>query len=382
MSQNLVIRVDGTNDNPVISHITSKIVDEGQPVIKGQITSTDVDHGDTAKFSTPYNHAGFMLNPDGSYTLDPSDKSFDHLAVGEHETLIIPVIATDTQGGNSVTQNLVIRVDGTNDNPVISHISSKTVDEGQPVIQGQITSTDVDHGDTAKFSTPYNHAGFTLNTDGSYSLDPSDKSFDHLAVGEHETLIIPVIATDTQGGNSVSQNLVIRVDGTNDNPVISHITSKIVDEGQPVIKGQITSTDVDHGDTAKFSTPYNHAGFMLNPDGSYTLDPSDKSFDHLAVGEHETLIIPVIATDTQGGNSVTQNLVIRVDGTNDNPVISHISSKTVDEGQPVIQGQITSTDVDHGDTAKFSTPYNHAGFTLNTDGSYSLDPSDKSFDHP
>ncbi|OBT20598.1 hypothetical protein A9264_13305 [Vibrio sp. UCD-FRSSP16_10] len=259
------------------------------------------------------------------------------------------MIATDTQGGNSVTQNLVIRVDGTNDNPVISHISSKTVDEGQPVIQGQITSTDVDHGDTAKFSTPYNHAGFTLNTDGSYSLDPSDKSFDHLAVGEHETLIIPVIATDTQGGNSVSQNLVIRVDGTNDNPVISHITSKIVDEGQPVIKGQITSTDVDHGDTAKFSTPYNHAGFTLNPDGSYTLDPSDKSFDHLAVGEHEALIIPVIATDTQGGNSVSQNLVIRVEGTNDNPIITF-----TDQGGDHTHGTLSNIDVDTTDTHTYA----------------------------
>ncbi|WP_198595273.1 VCBS domain-containing protein, partial [Vibrio splendidus] len=368
-------------DKPIVSHIGSKTVNEGDPQITGQITATDIDHGDTATFATTYQHAGFTLNSDGSYTLDPTDPSFNHLAVGEHETLIIPVTATDNNNSQSAPQNLVIRIDGTNDKPVISHIGSKIVNEGDPKITGQITAIDIDHGDTATFATTYQHSGFSLNNDGSYTLDPTDPSFNHLAVGEHETLIIPITATDNNHGQSAPQNLVIRIDGTNDKPVVSHIGSKTVNEGDPQITGQITATDIDHGDTATFATTYQHSGFSLNSDGSYTLDPTDPSFNHLAVGEHETLIIPVTATDNNHGQSAPQNLVIRIDGTNDKPVISHIGSKVVNEGDAQITGQVTATDIDHGDTATFATSYQHAGFTLNGDGSYTLDPTDPSFNH-
>ncbi|WP_415846844.1 VCBS domain-containing protein, partial [Vibrio neonatus] len=328
------------------------------------MTSSDLDHGDTATYSTTFKHAGFTLDNDGTYHLDPTDVSFNHLAVGEHETLIVPVIATDNNKGQSQPQNLVIRVDGTNDKPVVTHITSQVVKEGDTAISGQITSSDLDHGDTATYSTTFKHAGFTLDNDGTYHLDPTDASFDHLAVGEHETLIVPVIATDNNKGQSQPQNLVIRVDGTNDKPVVTHITSQTVNEGDKAISGQITSTDLDHGDSATYSTTFKHAGFTLDNDGTYHLDPTDASFDHLAVGEHETLIVPVIATDNNKGQSQPQNLIIRVDGTNDKPVVSHIASQVVKEGDAAISGQIASTDLDHDDKAQYSTTFKHDGFTL------------------
>ncbi|WP_220740584.1 VCBS domain-containing protein, partial [Shewanella sp. c952] len=166
-----------------------------------------------------------------------------------------------------------------------------------------------------------------------------------------------VTATDNNGGQSAPQNLIIKIDGTNDNPVVSHISSKTVDEGSTKISGQITATDLDHGDSATFATSFSHAGFVLNTDGSYTLDPTDPSFNHLAVSEHQTLIIPVTATDNNGGQSTPQNLIIRIDGTNDNPVVSHIGSRTVNEGDPQVTGQITATDLDHGDSATFATSF-------------------------
>ncbi|MPW35917.1 Ig-like domain-containing protein [Vibrio sp. B1Z05] len=380
-SETVKITVLGTNDAPVINHITSMTTNEGQPIVHGNVIATDIDHGDTVTYGTHYQHAGFTLHNDGSYTIDPADKAFDHLAVGEHETLIIPVVATDNHGGQSQPQNLIIRIDGTNDKPVVSHIASQVVNEGDAAISGQITSTDLDHGDTATYSTTFKHAGFTLDNDGTYHLDPADASFDHLAVGEHATLVIPVIATDNNGGLSQPQNLIIRVDGTNDNPVVTHITSQVVKESDAAISGHITSSDLDHGDSATYSTTFKHAGFTLDNDGTYHLDPTDASFDHLAVGEHETLIVPVIATDKQNGQSQPQNLIIRVDGTNDKPVVTHIASQTVNEGDKAISGQITSSDLDHGDTATYSTTFKHAGFTLDNDGTYHLDPTDASFDH-
>ncbi|BHH85387.1 VCBS domain-containing protein [Desulforhopalus sp. 52FAK] len=379
--QNLVITVTGTNDNPVVQSIAAKTVAEDGAPVTGQMSSTDVDHGDTATYSTSVTHPGFTLNPDGSYSLDPTDASFQHLAAGEKETITIPVVATDNQGGQSTPQNLVITVTGTNDNPVVQSIAAKTVAEDGTPVTGQISSTDVDHGDTATYSTSVTHPGFTLNQDGSYSLDPKDASFQHLAAGEKETITIPVVATDNQGGQSTPQNIVITVTGTNDNPVVQSIAAKTATEDGAPVTGQISSTDVDHGDTATYSTSVTHPGFTLNPDGSYSLDPKDASFQHLAVGEKETITIPVVATDNQGGQSTPQNLVITVTGTNDNPVVQSIAAKTVAEDGTPVTGQISSTDVDHGDTATYSTSVTHPGFTLNPDGSYSLDPTDASFQH-
>ncbi|MCZ8489781.1 hypothetical protein O9992_30245 [Vibrio lentus] len=84
--QNLIIRIDGTNDKPVLNHISSQTVNEGDPQITGQISSTDVDHGDTATYSLTHPARLHFLNPDGTYAvIDPTDPSFNHLAVGEHQ---------------------------------------------------------------------------------------------------------------------------------------------------------------------------------------------------------------------------------------------------------------------------------------------------------
>ena len=317
----ITITVNGTNDIPVIGHINSKAVDEGQPPITGQITSTDIDHGDTVTYSTPLSHSGFVLHPDGSYTLDPSDKSFGHLAVGEHETLVIPIIATDNNGGNSVSQNLIIQVNGTNNIPVIGLISSNTVNEGQPPITGQITSTDIDHGDTVTYSTPLSHSGFVLHPDGGYTLDPSDKSFDHLAVGEHETLVIPIIATDNNGGNSVSQNLIIRINGTNDGAVISGVsTAKVTEDLHTLASGKLIVTDVDTGEAHFSNTDVAGALGILhitdNGSWTYNLDNKNPVVQALTQGETATDTITVQSVD-----GTTHQIAIIVNGSTDRAVI-------------------------------------------------------------
>ncbi|WP_261875132.1 Ig-like domain-containing protein [Vibrio rarus] len=349
--QDVTVTVQGTNDTPVIisQEQHGSTTEDGTLVADGQISATDVDNGAVLTYtpdSEQGNYGSFTLEKDtGKWTYRLDNQTHQSLAQGESHTEVMLVTVTDDKGATA-TQQVTVTVVGTNDQPVLNHITSQIVDEGEPVITGHITSTDIDHGDLATYSTSFKHSGFTLNPDGSYTLDPTDASFEHLAVGEHETLIIPVIATDNHGGVSQPQNLIIRVDGTNDNPVVSHITSQTVNEGDKAITGQVTSTDIDHGDTATYGTSFKHSGFTLNQDGSYSLDPTDASFEHLAVGEYETLIIPVVATDNHGGVSQPQNLIIKVEGTNDKPILS-VNTASVEAGS------LTETDVDTGDTHTF-----------------------------
>ncbi|MFA0466610.1 VCBS domain-containing protein [Vibrio breoganii] len=357
--QDITVTVQGTNDIPVItSHAQHESTKEDDVLfVNGQVTASDVDHEAVLTY-TPDDLQGqyglFSLNSSSgkwTYTLD--NKGVQALAEGEHHTETMLVTVTDEHGATT-TQQVSIEVTGTNDRPVIS--SQPQVDtvkeDGTLFVKGQVIASDVDHGAVLTY-TPDNLQGqygaFTLNASTGkwhYTLDNS--AHQALAQGEMHAETMLVTVTD-EHGSSTTQQVVITVEGTNDNPIITHITSRTANEGDKVISGTITSTDVDHGDTATYSTTFTHPGFTLGTDGAYTLDPTDASFDHLAVGEHETLIIPVIATDKSKGTSQPQNLVIRIDGTNDAPVVTF-----TDNGGDHTHGSLSNTDVDTTDTHTYA----------------------------
>ncbi|MTI42004.1 hypothetical protein E1178_00005, partial [Roseibium hamelinense] len=56
-------------------------------------------------------------------------------------------------------------------------------------------------------------------------------------------------------------------------------------------------------------------------DGSWSFDPTDPAYQHLAAGATQAVTIPVTVTDSAGGTD-TRDLVITVTGTNDAPVVS------------------------------------------------------------
>jgi VCBS repeat-containing protein len=70
--------------------------------------------------------------------------------------------------------------------------------------------------DKLTFSTAAATPGFTLNTDGSYSFDPSDNSpISTWCAGQTQDVTIPITVTDSAGASS-TQNLVVTVTGKND----------------------------------------------------------------------------------------------------------------------------------------------------------------------
>ncbi|WP_282159495.1 VCBS domain-containing protein, partial [Shimia thalassica] len=83
-----------------------------------------------------------------------------------------------------------------------------------------MSATDVDTGDTLAYSLGQAApAGFTLNADGSWSFDPTDAAYQHLAAGATQQVTIPVTVTD--GTATDTQNLTITITGTNDGPAVS-----------------------------------------------------------------------------------------------------------------------------------------------------------------
>ncbi|WP_211327639.1 VCBS domain-containing protein, partial [Umboniibacter marinipuniceus] len=379
----ITIMVNGTNDNPVIDTITAATATEGdKSATIGTITSTDIDTGDTAKYTTTATVAGFTLNADGSYSFDPTDAAYNGLAAGDTQQITIPVAVTDGSGGTD-QKDLVITVTGTNDNPVLDQITAQSATEDGNKVTGTITSTDVDAHESATYSSP-NIDGFSIDpTTGAYSFDPSHSAYQHLAAGQDQTVTIPVTVTDQSGGTD-TQNLVITVHGTADTAQIAGVdTGVTTEESQLQATGQLTITDLDAGQEyfQVADIKASHGSLHLKADGSWTYDLDNSNPDVQALGTSASTTNSLTDTiEVQSADGTKHSITITVNGTNDNPVIDTITAATSTEGDSsATTGTITSTDIDTGDTAKYTTTATVAGFTLNADGSYSFDPTDAAY---
>ena len=280
------------------------------------------------------------LRSDGawSYSADNSQDAIQHL--GQGATLTDNVSLTSADG---TSYQISVTVHGTNDVPVLSVLTAQNaVEEGAQII-GQLLGTDSDTGDTLIYSSTSSMAGFILNADGSYSFDPSDAAWQHLAEGAQQVPTFPITVTDTDSqGATATQNLVITITGSNDLPVMSLLTGESVTEGDTAITGHVTATDVDTGDTLTYSSYDMVDGFSIDPDGTYHFDPSHAAYQSLNAGATLTLSIPLTVTDNHGGTA-TQMLIITLTGTNQGAVIIGVDSGSVTEDQSVTSARQQAT---------------------------------------
>ncbi|MFA0150852.1 VCBS domain-containing protein [Vibrio sp. 10N.261.46.C10] len=407
-----------TNDKPVLNHISSQTVNEGDPKITGQITSTDIDHGDTATYSSPLTQPGFTLNTDGTYTVDPTDPSFEHLAVGEHQTLIIPVIATDNNGGNSVSQNLVIRIDGTNDKPIVSSwaqlpdgVEDKTVIIKESDLLTQ--ATDVDTSDTLTVThLQAEHGTIVDNKDGTYTYSPdkdyngevrltyrvedghggqvdTQARFNLAAVGDTAKIGGQDTATLEEFGDRTSAFS----DMTDHSPDHHHANESKLFNQILSVSGHLTITDPDLGEAEFQWKPtvngqYGHLSIWDNGNWVYEVSAGNsaagRAIDKLGQGEELTDTMTVYSKD-----GTPHDIVITIHGDNDRPYCSSeviLNAGTEDTRQNLTVADLlqNSVDVDHNDAGLLTIANLHAdhgSIAINKDGSFSFTP-DKDYNGP
>ncbi|MEW8440589.1 MAG: VCBS domain-containing protein, partial [Candidatus Thiodiazotropha taylori] len=315
--------------------------------------------------------AGFVLHEDGSYDLDVTHEAYQHLGVGDNQTLVVPVQIVTGQGEVTTTEIQVV-IHGSNDLPIVAAEQSAEATEGSSTIEGEIFAMDVDDNSVLSFAiSDGNHLpdGFVLSLDGHYSF--SAENYNGLGEGERQILEIPITVTDEHGATAHT-SLSITITGTNDGPVaVAHKSS--IEEGE-LLTGQLQASDVDlaEGAVLSFTTASEVDGLTLNEDGSYSFDAS--VYRSLGEGETQTIEVPVMVTDDQGAVAET-TLTITITGTNDKPV-AEAHEVSVDESG-LVTGQLQARDVDlaEGAALSFTVLSEVDGLTLNEDGSYSFDAS-------
>ncbi|RLQ20096.1 tandem-95 repeat protein [Vibrio sp. SBT000027] len=346
----ILVTINGTNDAPVITPVaTQTVTEDGSKTIT--FHATDIDTTDTLTPSVSATHGSASLNAQGEIVFTP-DANYNGPAI---------VVLSVTDGHTTTSQTINVDVTPANDAPVINSIVPVNATEDGAVVTGQLTSTDIDAGDTATFTTTSTQGGFTLNADGSYNLDPTDASFQHLKAGEISTFTIPVTVTDSAGATD-TKDLVITVTGTNDTPVISGVDTGTLKEdvsanpqsNELTATGKLDIVDIDTGEGSFVSHGFNktalqgHYGKLeISQDGSwsYSADNSQTAIQSLGEGEQLTDTIKVTSKD-----GTTHDVVVTINGTNDKAVIGGSNTGAVtEESQLQTSGTLTVTDVDTGE---------------------------------
>jgi|GEM_PF-3475345 len=413
----ITITVNGTNNAAIITdtqtNLNARGVTEDRGYIDthyqlhydGKLNIQDPDTGE-AQFDPnigPQTYQGIgydtklgghiLLMRDGHYTYTLDNRNIQNLAAGETQKDSAVIRSAD-----GTTHTIELTVHGTNDKPTIA-AQSHTVIEGGTLLHGQMVGQDIDTRAQLHYSAPQID-GLTLNTDGSYSFDPSNASYQSLASGATKTLTIPVTVTDEHNA-SATQTLSITITGVNNSAVIGGVDTADINEGsagqdmspdyaQPGMahlgkspiyaSGALTIADLDSGE-ATFDTKgigYNYSGkygdLLLQENGSWSYYADAGSvrgkggyatnrgteIDKLGEGDTVTDTITVFSKD-----GTSHDIVITIHGSNDRPYCAsevQLNSGKEDSAQTITTNELlaNTVDVDANDAGKLTITNLHA----------------------
>ena len=154
--------------------------------------------------------AGLIINNDGSFTFDPTQADYDHIAQDATDDVTVNYRVTDSNNATG-DGSFVVRITGVNDPPVAIFNAQQDVLEDDQPISGQLTATDADDQAVLTYSLVGAVEGLTINLDGTFSFDPADSAYDGLNPGEVQT--IPVTYSVTDGLASVNGTFNIEITG-------------------------------------------------------------------------------------------------------------------------------------------------------------------------
>jgi VCBS repeat-containing protein len=305
-------------------------------------------------------HGTLALNENGTIKYSPDENFF-----GEDS---FKYIIKDERGGRSDEATVNITVESINDKPIITFIESHDINEDDITINGNIEAIDVD-GDNLTFKTTANIDGFSLNSDGSYSFNPSHSAYQSLKEGEVQTLTIPVTVSD--GELTDTKDLVIKVTGTNDTPVATIDTASVDEDKSVTINVLDNDSDIESDSITLDSITTNplNGSVTINDDGTITYNPNADYHGN------DSFVYKI--NDGNGGVSEAQ-VNITINSVNDAPIISSITPINIKEDKAIVNGNITATDIDSSNLT-YSTTHTVDGFSLNSDGSYSFNPSHSAY---
>jgi VCBS repeat-containing protein len=335
------VTLTGLNDAPVVIGAVSGLAVEDGPAVtlNALANASDVDHGTVLQVaSLPTTlPPGVSYDPAShSFTLDPSNTAYQSLAQGETTTVTVAYAVSD--GITTTPDSVTWTVAGTNDAPVVSAAVTGAATEGgaSVTLNALANATDVDHGAVlsvvnAPVSLP---AGVSYDAaTHSFSLDPTNGAYDHLAAGATQTVSVAYAVTDGIATTPASASWTIT--GTNDAASTSGLASGAVHEdGVLTASGVLSVTDPDDGE-AHFQAPSSDAlhgtyGTFTFTDGAWTYALNNGAANVQALNTGQTVHDTLVVTSADG--TATQTIDVTIAGQNEPQLVQLLSNNSFEDG--------------------------------------------------
>ena len=244
-----------------------------------------------------------------------SPNTYNHLAIGETETVVFAFTVSDGRG-NAIPRTATVMITGANDLPTAVDDTAQT-DEDTPIaIDVAVNDTDPDANDTLTVNL-----GTLAPSNGSVVLGPGNTIIYSPNPDFNGTDSFSYFVDDGTG-NSNEAFVSVTIDPVNDNPVTAPLNFAITEDDAAFnIDMLVGSTDVD-GDTLSIANVVlpSNAGRAFNFDtatNQLTVNPD--AYNAMAFGAFDTKVISYDIIDHQGG-SATRQIRFDVTGVNDLPV--------------------------------------------------------------
>ncbi|MCF6274462.1 MAG: cadherin-like domain-containing protein, partial [Robiginitomaculum sp.] len=376
------ITITGANHAPTVAAVITAGANEDDAgfTLDMLAGASDVDNGAVLSVANVTGLAAGVIFAGSTLTVDPSDASFQSLALGETLDIIVSYDVVDEHGA-SVAQTATITITGTNDAPTVGAAltASANEDDAGFTIDMLTGASDIDTSDVLSVANVTGLTSGVTLSGTTLNVDPSDAAFQSLALGEVLNIIVSYDVVDGNGG-SAPQTATITITGANDAPIVNAVTGNASEDG-PAITLTADFSDVDASDTHTFSVDVTGATGLVtdNGDGTFGYDPNG-GFESLAVGETATDTFTYTVTDNNGA-STTNTVTITITGTNDAPIVAAAltASANEDDASLTVDMLAGASDVDNGailsvaNVTGLTAGVTFAGSTL------TVDPADNAF---
>ncbi|MES2602407.1 MAG: VCBS domain-containing protein [Pseudomonadota bacterium] len=370
-AQTVTVVITGTNDAPVVSSAVSDInaVEDGSvSVLDALANASDVDNGHLLSVVNVPTSLPAGVTYDAvhhTFTLDPGNAAYQHLAAGQTTVVTVNYGVTDGIVTTPTAAAVSWTIAGTNDAPTVSGAVTATVaeDASASTLNALVNASDVDDGTVLSVvnvptSLP---AGVTYDAvHHTFTLDPANAAYQHLAAGQSTVVTVSYAVTDGTVATPTPASVSWTINGTNDAPTVAAALTDTANEGDTAFTRNLLTgaNDVDDGDTlsvvnvtykvdtgaASGTAP---AGISLTG-STLNVDPTDPSFNHLGAGQHTTVEVSYDVKDLLG-LMIHQTETVTINGINDAPVMNADNVTPVELGGGVTKVlSVTLSDVDAG----------------------------------
>ena len=349
---------------PPVAGADTYTTDEDTELVKDPaqslLSNDEDDDGDSVQVlradSTSQLGAAVDVDANGEFSYDPTVAlTLQGLAVGETAE---DQFSYQIDDGSlpSLPASVTITVTGVNDAPSANN-GSITADEDGETVTAAFPADDVDSDDDQttleyKVLVPPNEGTVSLNTDGTFTFDPSD-GFQDLAAGQTRNVDFSYQATDSHGMQSGLGTVTINVTGQNDAPLANDQTIFAEEDGDPVGPTAFAGSDIDSDDDQTGLTyiivddlETGEGSVTNHGDGTFTFDPGS-DFQELSEGVTGNVSFTYQATDSHDAASAIDGTVtIAVTGSNDDPIA--VDNIYVTDEINVIQRNVIENDTGDG----------------------------------